>query len=155
MTNARIAVAALSLSAAALVGIAVNEGYVSEAMIPVPGDPPTVGFGETKGVKLGDKTTPVRALVQLLASADEHAKGVKRCLGPGAALYPHEFNSYVSLTYNIGVGAFCRSSIPAKVQAQRYEDACRTILLYNKAGGVVYRGLVNRREAEFKQCMGQ
>lgn len=156
MTKTRIAVAALSLSAASLVGIAVHEGYVGEAY-PDPAlgwNVPTIGFGETQGVKPGDKTTPVRALVRLLESADEHANGVKRCLGD-ATLYDYEFNAYVSLTYNIGVGAFCRSSIPAKVKAGRYEDGCKTILLYNRAGGQVVPGLVKRRQAEFEMCVGR
>lgn len=156
MTKVRLAVAALSLSAASLVGIAVHEGYVGEAY-PDPAHGwavPTIGFGETEGVKPGDKTTPVRALVRLLESADEHAQGVQRCLD-GAKLYDYEFSAYVSLAYNIGVGAFCRSSIPAKVKAERYEDGCRTILLYNRAGGQVLTGLVKRRQAEFRQCIGQ
>lgn len=150
----RTRLAGLTLSAAALVGIAVYEGYRDDAYVPVPGDVPTIGFGETQGVKLGDRTTPTRALVRLLSSADQHAQGVKRCLGENTQLHQHEFDAYVSLAYNIGVGAFCRSSIPAKVQAQRYEDGCKTILLYNRAGGKVLNGLVKRREAEFKQCMG-
>ncbi len=150
----RMQLAGLSLSAAALVSLAVYEDYREEAYIPVPGDVPTIGFGETQGVKLGDKTTPVRALVQLMQSADAHARGVKKCLGEDTALYQHEFDAYVSLTYNIGVGAFCRSSIPVKVKAGRYEDACKTILLYNRAGGKVLRGLVNRREKEYAQCIG-
>lgn len=154
MKNSRVLVASLALSASTLVGIAVHEGYVSDAMIPVPGDVPTIGFGETSGVKMGDTTTPVRALVRLLDSAETHADGVKKCLGEGAQLYPYEFNAYVSLTYNIGVGAFCRSSIPAKVKAEQYDEACKTILLYNRAGGKVLRGLTVRREAEYRQCTG-
>lgn len=148
-------VAGLTLSAAALVGIAVFEGYRDDAYIPVPGDVPTIGFGETKGVQMGDKTTPVRALVKLMQSADEYASNVKRCLGKNASLHQHEFDAYVSLAYNIGSGAFCRSSIPAKVQKQQYVAACETILLYNKAGGKVLPGLVNRRQLEYRQCMGQ
>lgn len=149
----RTQLAGLTLSAAALVGIAVHEGYKDTAYDDGVGVQ-TIGFGETKGVKPGDKTTPVRALIQLSKSADEHAQAVKRCLGPQATLHQYEFDAYVSLTYNIGGGAFCRSSIPAKVQAGQYEEACKTIFLYNRAGGKVLRGLVNRREAEYKTCMG-
>lgn len=152
MTRTRLA--GLTLSAAALVGIAVYEGYRDDAYIPVPGDVPTIGFGETQGVKLGDKTTPVRALVRLLASADKHAQGVQKCLGENTQLHQHEFDAYLSLAYNIGVGAFCRSSIVPKVQAGQYEEGCKTILLYNKAGGKVLPGLVKRREAEYRTCIG-
>lgn len=157
MKNPRVTVAALSISAAALVGIAVHEGYVGEAY-PDPAHGwtvPTIGFGETAGVKQGDKTTPTRALVKLLQSAEKHADGVKRCLGEDAELYQHELDAYTSLAYNIGVGGFCRSSIPAKVRARQYEEACKTILLYNRAGGQVLPGLVKRRQEEFRQCVGE
>ena len=46
--NAKIAVAAMSLSAAAFVGLAVHEGYTDRAVIPTKGDVPTVGFGSTR-----------------------------------------------------------------------------------------------------------
>ena len=52
----RRAVAALTLSAAALVGIVLHEGYTDRAVIPVKGDVPTIGFGTTSGVKIGDTT---------------------------------------------------------------------------------------------------
>jgi lysozyme len=169
----RTQIAALVVSAAALVSIAVHEDYVGEAMIPVPGDVPTIGFGETAGVKMGDKTTPVRALVQLLDSAEVHADGVRKCMD-GAELYPHEFNAYVSLAYNIGVPRLCGSSIPKKVKAQQYEAACDTIKDFvcgpatQKTRALpgqkcfhplrplkVLKGLQKRREQEYAMCMGK
>lgn len=154
MNNARVAVASLVISAASLVGIAIHEGYTDNAIQPIPGDSWTYGFGETAGVKQGDKTTPVRALVRLLDSAEKHADGVKKCLD-GAYLLPNEFEAYLSLAYNIGVGAFCRSSIPVKVKAGKYREGCETILLYNRAGGKVIQGLINRRQKEYKLCIGE
>ena len=64
--RARTAVAGLALSAATLVGLALSEGYTDKAVIPVPGDRPTKGFGATfnpdgSAVRLGDTTTPPRA----------------------------------------------------------------------------------------------
>ena len=53
----RRTVAALTLSAAALVGIVLHEGYTDRAVIPVKGDVPTIGFGTTSGVKIGDLAT--------------------------------------------------------------------------------------------------
>ncbi len=54
----RGSVTVLALSAAALVGIVLHEGYTDRAVIPVKGDVPTIGFGTTTGVKLGDTITP-------------------------------------------------------------------------------------------------
>ena len=47
MKHPRIAVAALSLSAAGFVGILLSEGYTDTAIIPTKGDVPTLGFGST------------------------------------------------------------------------------------------------------------
>ena len=64
--NPRIRAAALSLSAAGLIALAVSEGYQEVAAPPIKGDVPTHGFGHTgPDVKPGDKTTPVRALITL------------------------------------------------------------------------------------------
>lgn len=158
----RLAPALLSLTATALVGLALHEGYVDRAAPPVPGDVPTKGFGSTRNadgspVKLGDKTTPTRALVDLLRDASKFERAVKRCAP--FPMYPHEFDAFVSLTYNVGEGDFCRSSIPRKLAAGDYAGACRTILDFNKfrnpAGQLVpLAGLTKRRQEEYARCIG-
>lgn len=149
----RIAVAGLVLSAATLVGIATQEGYKQEAYIPVPGDVPTIGFGTTEGVKMGDSTTPVRALNRLLNEVDSvYANGVRKCVT--APLYQHEFSAYVSLTYNIGVSAFCNSTLVKKLNQEQYSEACAEISKWNRQGGRVLNGLVKRREEERRVCEG-
>ena len=62
MSKIRYAIAGLSLSAAGLVGILNYEGVSDTAYIPVAGDVPTIGFGTTEGVKLGDRITPEKAV---------------------------------------------------------------------------------------------
>lgn len=153
MNKVRIAVAALSLSASAFVGIAVHEGYRQEAYIPVPGDVPTIGFGTTQGVKMGDKTTPERALVRLLADAGTYEQAVRRCAP--VPMFQHEFDAYVSLTYNIGGGAFCASTLAKKLNAGDYAGACKEILRWDKFNGQALAGLTKRRQAEYKQCVGE
>ena len=59
-------IATISLSATALVALLVHEGYRDNAYIPVAGDVPTIGFGTTTGVKLGDRTTPEKAITVAL-----------------------------------------------------------------------------------------
>lgn len=150
----RIAVAGLVLSAATLVGIASQEGYRQEAYIPVQGDVPTIDFGRTKGVKMGDKSKgPVRALQLLLEELDStYAQGVRRCVT--VPLYQHEFSAYVSLTYNIGVSAFCGSTLVKKLNTEDYAGACAEISKWNKQGGKVLNGLVKRRKEERDICEG-
>lgn len=148
----RIHVAALSLSAAALVGIAVHEGFKPNAYIPVPGDVPTIGFGTTENVKMGDKVTVERGLVLLLEDATEFEQTVKRCAP--VPMYQHEFDAFVSLTYNIGGGAFCGSTMARMLKAGDYEGACKQILRWDKFKGKPLRGLTIRRQQEYQKCIG-
>ena len=148
----RLAVGALAVSAAALVGIASHEGYRGEAYKDAVGVP-TIGYGETAGVKMGDKTTPERALVQLLESTEKHADAIRQCIK--VPLYQHEFDAYISLAYNIGTGAFCKSTLVKKLNAKDYAGACKEIKRWNKASGKVLPGLVKRRETEYRMCAGQ
>ena len=148
----RLAVGALAVSATCLVGIATHEGYRSEAYKDTVGIP-TLGFGETAGVKMGDKTTPERALVQLLESTEKHADAIRQCIH--VPLYQHEFDAYLSLAYNIGSGAFCRSTLVKKLNERQYAQACGEIRKWIYVSGKPSRGLIGRREREYRMCMGE
>ena len=149
----RTLVALLAVSAAGLIGIAQDEGYRDKAYIPVPGDVPTIGFGDTAGVKQGDKTDPVRALIKLGNHVDKAEMTLRQCLGD-VPMYQREWDAYVRLSINVGPWAVCKSSIKTKLQAGQYESACKTILQFNKFNGNVLPGLVSRREREYRVCMG-
>lgn len=153
----RTVVASLLLSASTLVGIALKEHYTTTAVIPVPGDVPTKGHGTTRNadgtpVKMGDTTTPTRALVDLLRDADKFAQAVKRCAP--VPMYEYEFSAYVSLAYNIGEGAFCNSTLVRKLLAYDYAGACAQILRWDKVKGRTVRGLTLRRQDEYRECVG-
>lgn len=158
----RSPVAMLVLAASTLIGIAVHEGYRGEAYIPVPGDVPTIGFGSTKDVKMGDKTTPVRSLQRLLDDVDSiYAQGVRKCVK--VPLHQYEFEAYVSLAYNVGVPTFCRKALPNKppnlidlINAERYEEACERIEAFVYGPGKKkLAGLVKRRKEERAICEGK
>lgn len=149
----RLQIAALTLSASALVGIALHEGYRDKAYTPVPGDVPTIGFGTTEGVKQGDITTVERALVKLLKDASKFEQAVKRCAP--VPMYAHEFSAFVSLTYNIGEGAFCSSTLAKKLNEGDYKAACEQILRWDKFKGQSLPGLTKRRQQEYRMCLGQ
>lgn len=148
----RTQVAALSLSAAALVGLALHEGYRENAYIPVPGDVPTIGFGTTKNVELGDKTTPERALVGLLKDANKFELSVQSCVK--VPLHQYEYDAYVSLTYNIGPRAFCGSTLVKRLNQSDYSGACLEILKWDKFKGKPLPGLTKRRQEEYLKCTG-
>ena len=149
---------ALVLSAAALAAIAGYEGYRSTAYIPVPGDVPTIGHGTTryedgKPVKMGDKVTPERARILLQHDASAFARAVQRCAP--VPMYQHEFDAFVSLAYNIGEGAFCRSTLAKKLNALDYAGACREIEKWVYFKGKTLPGLVKRRADERARCEGR
>lgn len=160
MSRARIAVAALSLSAAGLVGIVQHEGYTDTAVIPVAGDVPTIGFGTTDGVQIGDRITPPKALARALTDVEKFEGALKRCVR--VPLHQHEYDTFVSISYNVGSGAFCSSGMVRKLNAQDYAGACGEILRWrffqgrdcSKAGSGC-SGLWKRRQAERAQCMGE
>jgi lysozyme len=141
--------AALIASAAVLVGVAVHEGYSGTAYQDVAGVY-TVGFGQADGVKKGDTTDPVRALVKLQNSLDEKAKGMVACIN--VPISQNEYDAYLDFTYNVGISAFCHSTLNKKLNAGDYEGACKELLKWNTAGGKVVPGLVKRRTEEYDKC---
>lgn len=150
----RTHIAALSLSAATLVGVAVHEGYRGDAYIPVPGDRPTIGFGYAgPDVKMGQRTDPVRALIQLNTTADRFQREMKACIGD-VPMFQHEWDAFFSLAYNIGTGAFCRSTLVRKLKSGDYAGACNEILKWDRFQGKPLAGLTKRRQQEHHQCLG-
>lgn len=149
----RTSIASLCISAACQAGIAGYEGYRGEAYLPTKNDRPTIGFGETKGVRMGDKTTPERALVQLLKSTEAHAGSIRPCIN--VPLYQHEWDAYVSLAYNIGTTSFCKSTLVKKLNAEDYAGACKEILRWDKQAGKTLPGLRMRRQGEYAMCIGK
>ena len=153
----RMGIGALVLSAAAVVSIAQYEGYKDRAYVPVPGDKVTIGHGTTQypdgsPVRMGDKVTPERAMVLLKHDASRFEQAVKRCAP--VPMHQHEYDAFVSLTYNIGDGAFCGSTAARLLKAGDYAGACKQILRWNKFKGVPLRGLTLRREKEYQTCIG-
>jgi len=150
----RVNIAALVLSAASLTGIAMHEGYRDRAYIPIEGDRPTLGFGDAQGVKVGDKTDPIRALIRLNQQVETFQQEMKKCLGD-VPLYQYEWDAYVSLTFNIGSGAFCKSTLVNLLKKNNYKEACEQILKWDKFKGSAVKGLTIRRQSEYKKCIGQ
>ena len=148
----RKGLAALSLSAAALVGIVVHEGYSDTPYFPVPGDVLTIGFGTTGNVKPTDRTTPTRALSRALTDIQKFEGALKECVK--VPLAQHEYDAYISLSYNIGSRAFCSSTLVRKLNAGDYDGACKEILRWDKFQGKPLAGLTKRRQDEYRKCIG-
>ena len=149
----RVRIAALTLSASAFVGLAVHEGYRDTAYVPVKGDVPTIGFGDTHGVRMGDRTDPVRALIRLHQHAENFQRDLRQCIGD-VPLHQHEWDAIVSWSYNVGTGAACKSTLVRKLQTYDYAGACRELLRWDKFKGQALPGLTSRRQQEYRQCIG-
>lgn len=145
-------IATISLSATALVAILLHEGYRENAYIPLAGDIPTIGFGTTSGVKLGDKTTPEKAILLAQRDIEKFEGAIKECVK--VPLSQNEYDAFISLSYNIGTGAFCRSTLVKKLNAGDYIGACNQILRWNQFKGKPLAGLTKRRQEEHKKCLG-
>jgi lysozyme len=127
----------------------------------VPGDVPTIGFGSTSGVRLGDTITPPVALARAMADVTKYEGALRQCVT--APLYQHEYDAYLSLAYNVGPGAFCRSTLVRKLNGHDYPGACREILRWTyyqgrdcnlPANARLCGGLAKRRQGEYRQCLG-
>ena len=152
MSRARVAVAAISLSAAAFVGIANHEAFREQAYDDGVGVQ-TIGFGTTEGVQPGDKITVERALVRALQDASKYEGALRQCVT--VPLHQHEYDAAISISYNIGASAFCNSTMVKKLNSGDYQGFCDGMLQWNRAGGRVMNGLIIRRQKERALCLGQ
>ena len=148
----RVAVAALSLSAAAFVGLAVHEGYTQRAVIPTKGDVPTIGFGSTRhesgaAVRMGERTDPVKALKKAQAHISRDEARFRASL-PGVSLTQGEYDVYLDFTYQYGLGNWEKSGMRRELLAGRHRAACDALLRYRFAAGYDCSTPGNRR------CMG-
>lgn len=114
----------------------------------------TIGYGTTARAGLGIIPTGGMTITQedadqLLADGlNKFADQIRPMINAG--LNDNQFGACVSLAYNIGAHAFSTSSALKHINAGDYDKAANAILLWNKAGGKVLKGLVRRREAERK-----
>ena len=127
------------------------EGFSSSAYLDVV-NIPTIGWGNTfyqdgTKVKLGDQISKTDALklLEVVANrdfADKIFPSIK------VKVSQSQFDAMVSLAYNIGVGAFLKSTRLKKVNANDFTGAGEEFLRWNKAGGKEVLGLTRRRERE-------
>lgn len=129
------------------------EGFRAEAY-KCPAGVWTIGYGTTASAGVG--ISPAAGMKVSQAEAEGYLKkGLEKFseeITPyiKAPINDNEFGAFLSLAYNIGSTAFRRSTALSKFNAGDKQGAANAILLWNKAGGKVLKGLVRRREAEKK-----
>lgn len=115
----------------------------------------TIGWGATfypSGIKVTMQDKPISlatASWMFRTIADKFAADVDKMIK--ANINQNQFNSIVSLAYNIGLAGLAKSSLLRKVNVNP-NDATITnsFLVWNKAGGKVLNGLTKRRAIEAK-----
>lgn len=115
-----------------------------------PAGVPTIGWGETDGVQMGDTCTKVQADAWLLDDLQDRTRQVLAlCARRPSA---NELGALVSLAYNIGIAALAKSTALRQHNAGQHQAAARAICLWDKArvNGVltVLPGLTARRARE-------
>lgn len=153
----------MKTSRAGLELIKLNEGCELIAYLDQLANPPvwTIGYGDTQNVQPGLRITQQEA-------EERVARRLAREFEPGVWSVVHDvpttqaqFDAMVSLAWNIGVGrlddpstpedegrGFKGSTVVRMHRAGRYAEAAEAFKLWNKAGGIVRRGLVRRRAEE-------
>lgn len=107
----------------------------------------TIGYGSTGShVHEGMTISKAQAEALLRADLERFEDAVDRLVK--VPLSDERFAALVSLAYNIGVGAFQRSTLLKVLNAGRYDDVPAQIMRWNRVGKKVVDGLTNRRAAE-------
>lgn len=108
----------------------------------------TIGWGKTAPwIVEGLTCTQEQADNWLIQDVAAVSGAVTRMI-EGAALSNNQFSAIVSLTYNIGSGAFASSSALALIKAGSFGEVPAHMRLWDKVDGIVDAGLVRRRNME-------
>lgn len=116
---------------------------------------PTVCAGETDRdvVNYRERFTRDECVAVLGASLYKHALELDKCVAKPLAL--GEAKAVLSWSYNVGVGAACKSTLMRLLnQGAPAAEWCKQLLRWNKAKGRTLLGLTIRRQEEYAMCIG-
>lgn len=139
----------MEISLAGLNQIKLHEGFKANVYKDSAGYP-TIGYGHklTAAERLqGLSTVTAEEAARLLASDVAGAESAVNGM-VNVPLTQSQFDALVSFVYNIGAGAFRRSTLLALLNQGKYDMAANQFARWNKAGGLVSQGLSNRRASE-------
>lgn len=83
----------------------------------------------------------------------EFERGMRACLRSPDTIPAKSYVAFLSLSYNIGSRAFCGSTVARRANAGDIRGACDAIRMWDRAGGKIVQGLVNRRADERRICL--
>ena len=106
----------------------------------------TIGYGHTKNVKEGDRISQDQANCFLMQDLYSVERAIVRLVK--VKINQNQFDALCSLIFNIGISAFNKSTLLAKLNNGDYVGAAEQFRRWNKVNNVVTAGLVRRRQAE-------
>ena len=121
------------------------EGLRLEAYLD-PAGVPTIGYGHTKGVRMGDRISKYWAEDLLRRDIREAEDGVNAL---GVAKTQGQFDALVSFAFNLGIDRLEKSSLLRRIRDGDSEEAIvREFMRWVYAGGKRLAGLERRRAWE-------
>ena len=143
--NSKFAAAVLALSVAGTLFIQNLEGTKNVAYLDSVGVP-TICTGSTRAVRIGQVASDVECAVRLKQDTSRAGEALKR--GVTVPVTQEQYDALLSLVFNIGEGAFMRSTLLVRLNSGRCTEAADQFLRWDYAGGQRLRGLSKRRAAE-------
>lgn len=144
------AIGAILAAAGAAAGLVVtHEGWLNKTYLDPVGIP-TACAGITEGVVKGRTYSDDECIALTVQAVAKHGSEIARCLP--AHLPTDARAAFTSFSYNVGTGAFCKSTLARKANAGDLRGACAELSRWTYAGGRQLPGLVTRRAAERAMC---
>ncbi|WP_261169046.1 lysozyme [Serratia ficaria] len=111
----------------------------------------TVCYGHTGADIIPGKTySEAECKAMLDKDLVPFARSVERSVKVSASEYQKA--ALISFSYNVGVKAFESSTLLKKLNVGDSKGACDEMRRWNRAGGKIWKGLINRREVEREIC---
>ena len=117
------------------------------------GGVPTICYGHTSGVKMGDTATHAQCRAWLQQEMAQANATVHRCIHVPMSIGQEA--AFTDAVYNAGPKIVCDSTLNHFANAGNMVAACKQLPRWVYAGGKVAPGLVKRRRTEMQICLGQ
>jgi lysozyme len=107
---------------------------------------PTIGWGHTKSVRMGDYASDATCVNFLLEDLEDAEYMINSL---NLNLNQNQFSALVSLVFNIGIGNFKKSTVLKKIKLNHSDPLIAIeFAKWRRGGGKVLQGLVIRRKKE-------
>lgn len=116
----------------------------------------TICYGHTRTAAPGQVKTDAECTALLKAEVKEYRDRLRPYFTDDTRAHrlpPKRDAAYTSLAFNVGVAGAGRSTAVKRLNAGDIAGGCEAVGWWNRAGGRVVLGLVNRRAEEVALCM--